>query len=29
MSDDDCNKPICKDSPYGNLRKNLANTLEV
>jgi len=25
--DDDCTKPICKDSPFGNLRRNLGQTL--
>lgn len=23
--DDDCVKPICKDNPYGNMRKNLGD----
>lgn len=27
--DDDCNKPVCMDSPFGNLRKNLGSAFEV
>lgn len=27
--DDDCSKPVCMDSPFGNLRKNLGQALEV
>lgn len=28
-AEDDCNKPICMDSPYGNLRKNLGDVLQA
>jgi hypothetical protein len=27
--DEDCSKPICMDSPFGNLRKKFPHQLEV